>query len=131
MPDRAGVEVGILEWIKFMITTIPHAPNFWASRPAVVEGRLSKVHSLTGSMVMTLGSLYCKFILEEVRKNWGGGVCTCALFTGMLFTFWAGIASEVPHAFVWVRQFSPQCCDLPSWKVPHLSSQGYEGTFYF
>lgn len=56
MPDRAGVEVGILEWIKFMITTIPHAPNFWASRPAVVEGRLSK------------------FILEEVRKNWGGGV---------------------------------------------------------
>jgi hypothetical protein len=43
IPDRAGVRMGVLGWLKFIIKIVPSIPLFLASRPAIVDARLSKV----------------------------------------------------------------------------------------
>jgi len=45
MPDRAGVKFGVFDWLKLIIKTIPRIPAFLASRPGIVDDRLSKVHT--------------------------------------------------------------------------------------
>ncbi|RDB27813.1 Hydrolase tropI [Hypsizygus marmoreus] len=41
-PDRAGVRMGVCQWLKFIIYTIPSIPAFIQSRPSVADARLSK-----------------------------------------------------------------------------------------
>ncbi|KAG6918342.1 hypothetical protein DXG01_014991 [Tephrocybe rancida] len=42
LPDRAGVRMSIMQWLKFILATIPKLPAVISSRPSVVDARLSK-----------------------------------------------------------------------------------------
>lgn len=47
LPHRAGVKFSVWDWIGFIISTIPYIPAFIASRPAVVDKRVTEVIFLT------------------------------------------------------------------------------------
>ncbi|KAF9457747.1 dienelactone hydrolase endo-1,3,1,4-beta-D-glucanase [Collybia nuda] len=42
IPDRAGVKMGVLDWLKFVLIAVPRVPAFISSRPSVVDARLAK-----------------------------------------------------------------------------------------
>jgi hypothetical protein len=55
-PDRAGVKLGMMDWVQMVINLIPSIPAFYASRVAVVDGRIKEVRisSYTVLVIFTL-----------------------------------------------------------------------------
>ena len=43
IPDRAGVKMTLLDWLKFIIACLPRILTLIKSRPSVVDGRVSSV----------------------------------------------------------------------------------------
>ncbi|KAF9473998.1 alpha/beta-hydrolase [Pholiota conissans] len=39
-PDHAGAKMSIMDWVKFVLATIPHIPAFIRSRPSVADMRV-------------------------------------------------------------------------------------------
>lgn len=68
LPDRAGAKLSMWDWVKLIITTIPRAPAFWASRPAILDARLSKVHSIRLALV-AMANDHIVSLLQRSRKR--------------------------------------------------------------
>ena len=105
LPDRAGVKLGVVDWLKLIIKVLPRVPAFYASRPAVIDARLSKVltpldRPLWLWLIIILSVHRCDQGREDVRENWGGGVCSVLPRIAVLFMYWAVIASEGRQPFV-------------------------------
>ncbi|KAG6815851.1 hypothetical protein H0H87_010767, partial [Tephrocybe sp. NHM501043] len=47
LPDRAGVRMSLMQWLKFIVATIPKLPAVISSRPSVVDARISKVSHIS------------------------------------------------------------------------------------
>lgn len=80
LPDRAGVKMGFWSMLAFILKMLPRIPAFYASREAVVDDRLSKVHSvasehLPSCLKIMLLVYCCNQRGEEVREDRGRGVC--------------------------------------------------------
>jgi len=131
-PDRAGVKMSVLDWIKFIIFAgIPSIPAFIHSRPAVADKRVISVrdhmphHVISVSLTLFFQSSSTSSTRRRNTRNWelSGGYCPRYTPTKAsknltkFFLHYQVLLRRIHGCSICRNGVCAHRCHLPSWRV--------------